>query len=88
MREKVLKTFGRTDECINCCKETSYLVETFYSEEEDGVIGNYECDCGYKQKMKIQGKFVDWYQDGMKEEEETEEEEDIASSPPTPEATE
>ena len=61
---KVIKKFGRQDDCIGCDGKTN-LVETKYSEEEDVVQGRYECDCGYKQGINICGTFVEWYREAI-----------------------
>lgn len=61
---RVIRRFGREQNCIGCNGKT-YLVKTFYDERENGIVGRYECKCGYKQGTIISGGFVDWYREAI-----------------------
>jgi len=61
----VIRKFGREDNCIGGCGNKAYLVETFYDERQNGIVGRYECKCGYKQGTIISGGFVDWYREAV-----------------------
>lgn len=68
---KVISKFGREDNCIGCCGKT-YLQETCYDKNKDGVLGHYECKCGWKQSLIVTGSFAYWYREAIMNEDVTE----------------
>lgn len=61
---KVISKFGREDDCIGCSSRT-YLQETCYDKEKDGILGHYKCKCGWKQSLIVTGAFVYWYREAI-----------------------
>ena len=77
-REVVLRKFRLIDECVECRKWTSELLQVKYRDKAKGIVGLYQCSkCGYIQRMvQTAPAFVAWYKLailGMKEEKVAEE---------------